>query len=209
MAGMFILTVLLSAVLSQCSASEAPDRHFGYNLIGNRSMDVFIDVFYDNICSDSAANCPMLLQLVNQDYLKGRLGVAINIFPLPYHHNSFFAAWAGETIKQTEPDKFIPYMRYIFSRYDDFISKAVELTEPEVQSRYASYVESATGIKSQTILDGFGNSDLNQRARLAWKYACSRGISGTPTFIVNDVIVPEASEFDLKQWNNFLSKLLG
>ena len=89
---------------------QTPERHLGYNMVGNRTMDIFIDVFYDNICSDSAANSLLLGQLLAQGSFEGRLGVAINIFPLPYHHNAFFAAWAGETVKQTDPDKFIPYM---------------------------------------------------------------------------------------------------
>ena len=205
---MILPALLFSAILSLSCAIQTPNQHLGYNMAGNRTMDIFIDVFYDNLCSDCVENSPVLAQLVTQAFLKGRVGVAINIFPLPYHHNSFFAAWAGETIKHTNPEQFIPYMYYIFSHYDDFISKAVGLTEPEVQHRYASYVETATGINPQVILNGYQNRDLDLSARLAWKYACSRGVTGTPTFIVNDVIVPEASGFDLKQWNAYLYNLL-
>ena len=46
-----------------------------------------------------------------------------------------------------------------------------------------------------------------ENARYAWKYAASRGITGTPQFIVNGVIVPDAPD-GKAQWEEFINKLL-
>ena len=176
--------------------------------MGNRTREVIIDVFYDNLCEDSAANWPMLSQVISQDFLKDTLGVAVHIFPLPYHHNAFFAAWAGEVIMQYDPSKYRDYMTYIFKHYDDFISKAVDMTEPEVQLAYAKAVHESTGIMPQVILDGYKDRKADLRARLAWKYSSYRSVTGTPMFMVNDVIVPEASGFNSSQWTSFLKNIL-
>ena len=45
-------------------------------------------------------------------------------------------------------------------------------------------------------------------SRYAWKYAAYRGITGTPQFIVNGVQVPDAAEFDQKQWEEYIGKLV-
>ncbi|KAI6645787.1 hypothetical protein LOD99_13050 [Oopsacas minuta] len=206
---MILLTVTFAAILSLSYTIQTPQRQLGYPLLGNRTREIFIDVFYDNICEVSAANWPLFSQVISQEYLRNTLGVAVHIFPLPYHHNSFFAAWAGEAVIQTDASKYRDYMTYVFKNYDDFISKAVNLTEGEVHQAYAKAVEMSTGIKAQVILDGYKNRDLDLRARLAWKYGCYRGVSGTPTFMVNDVEVPEAGGFNLSQWNSFLRNLLG
>ncbi|KAI6655520.1 hypothetical protein LOD99_2019 [Oopsacas minuta] len=204
-----MIILLLLTALSLSYALQTPERQLGHLLMGNRTSDVFIDAFFDNICSDCAADWPMFSKVISQDYLKNRLGVAVHIFPLPYHHNSFFAAWAGETIMHTNTSKYTNYMTYIFQHYDDFITGAVGLTEPQVKQKYAIAAETSTGIKAQVILNGYRNIQFDTRARQAWKYACYRDVSGTPTFFVNDVAVPEASGFDMEQWNSFLGKILG
>lgn len=205
---MIKLVLVLSTLLYLTSALQTPNRQLGYLLMGNRTREVLIDVFYDNLCEDSAANWPMFAQVIYQDRFKNTLGVVVHIFPLPYHHNSFFAAWAGEVIMQHYPSKYRDYMTYIFKHYDDFISKAVDKTEPEVQQAYADAVHESTGIMPQVILDGYKDRKTDLRARLAWKYSSYRSVTGTPMFMVNDVIVPEASGFNESQWTSFLEEIL-
>ena len=58
------------------------------------------------------------------------------------------------------------------------------------------------------VMDGFTDSVVVERARYAWKYAASRGITGTPQFIVNGVNVPQAQGYDADQWGHFINDLL-
>lgn len=44
--------------------------------------------------------------------------------------------------------------------------------------------------------------------RVSWKYATTRGVSGTPTFFVNDINVPADSTWTLAQWQALINPLL-
>lgn len=57
------------------------------------------------------------------------------------------------------------------------------------------------------IMSGFSMEEVSMKARYAWKYAASRGITGTPEFIVNGVKAPEASGYNKDQWEQFINKL--
>ncbi len=58
-------------------------------------------------------------------------------------------------------------------------------------------------------MSGFDDEVMVEKARYAWKYAASRGITGTPQFIVNGVIAPEAAEFNsIIEWENFIDELI-
>ena len=175
--------------------------------MGSRDCQLVLEVFYDNLCYGSAMNWPVFSQVVAQ-FSNVSLGVVIHIFPLPYHRNSFLAAWAGETILYSCPSKFPVYMSYLFQYYDDFISQAVNLTEMEVMNKYAIYAEKLVEIDYDVIMNGFQDPYFNLDARYAWKYACSRGVSGTPTFLANGVVVPNASGFSYYTWTSFIKKFL-
>ena len=58
------------------------------------------------------------------------------------------------------------------------------------------------------ILSGFTDSLVVEDARYAWKYAASRGITGTPQYIVNGVQVPDAPKYSRTQWEQFINKLV-
>lgn len=60
---------------------------------------------------------------------------------------------------------------------------------------------------NRRILSGFTDPTVVENARYAWKYAASRGITGTPQFIVNGVNVPDAPD-GKEQWEDFINKLL-
>lgn len=49
-------------------------------------------------------------------------------------------------------------------------------------------------------MEGFMSKDIDMRARTAWKYACHRGITGCPQFIINGVHDPTAPDLDYDGW---------
>lgn len=63
-------------------------------------------------------------------------------------------------------------------------------------------------ISCHRILSGFTDSLVVEDARYAWKYAASRGITGTPQYIVNGVQVPDAPDYSKEQWEMFINKLV-
>ena len=56
-------------------------------------------------------------------------------------------------------------------------------------------------------MSGFTDSVVVEDARYAWKYAASRGITGTPQYIVNGVQVPDAPD-SKSEWEDFINKLM-
>lgn len=54
---------------------------------------------------------------------------------------------------------------------------------------------------------GFEDEVIVENARYAWKYAASRGITGTPEFIVNGVNAPDVPD-SKEGWVTFINKLL-
>ena len=52
------------------------------------------------------------------------------------------------------------------------------------------------------------NEDIDEATRLAWKYACTRGVYGTPMFTVNDVFVQAQADWTLEQWIDLIKPLL-
>lgn len=71
------------------------------------------------------------------------------------------------------------------------------------------YVEAKVmNVAMDRIMNGFTDEMVDYKSRYAWKYAASRGITGTPQFIVNGVNAPELSGYTKEQWEQFISKLL-
>ncbi len=56
------------------------------------------------------------------------------------------------------------------------------------------------------ILSGFSDGVIVENARYAWKYAASRGISGTPSFLVNGVHAEVNNT--VTAWTTYIQKLL-
>lgn len=51
--------------------------------------------------------------------------------------------------------------------------------------------------------------EMNGPTRVAWKYACSRGVTGTPIYFVNGMPVPQAdASWTLAQWQRLIDPLV-
>ena len=56
---------------------------------------------------------------------------------------------------------------------------------------------------------GMDDAQLDENARIDWKYACSMGTSGTPTAYINRVALYEnIATFSLNDWQNVINPLL-
>lgn len=63
-------------------------------------------------------------------------------------------------------------------------------------------------LSNYSVMEGFTDKDIVQRSRYAWKYGCSRGISGTPQFLVNGVHMPDGASYTATQWESFITSLI-
>lgn len=67
----------------------------GYGL-GNPHANFTVDVFYDNLCSASKGAYPGFKQYI--DNFNQTIYARIHIFPLPYHHGTYYVAEAGKYV---------------------------------------------------------------------------------------------------------------
>eukprot|EP00118_Oscarella_pearsei_P025830 m.308862 g.308862 ORF g.308862 m.308862 type:complete len:209 (+) comp44967_c0_seq1:835-1461(+) len=193
---------LASAVLSQTSV---PSRPTGYYL--QQGSTIVLEAFYDLLCPDSKASWPVLQQLM--EHFKAELTVILHLFPLPYHHDAFFATEVAQMVIAKHPTEYKSFVSLMFQHQDDMKTGAVNLTEPQVKSRMASIVGSGgLGITETEVMAGFNNSDVYETAVLAWKMAAQRSIHGTASFVVNSIFVAEAGNFKAQDWMDFINKLL-
>jgi len=73
------------------------------------------------------------------------------------------------------------------------------------------FVTSVIGSASQTsIKNGFNDTNTDLQTRVSFKYATSRGVSGTPFFYVNGFVLPDAgSALNYSNWRNVIDPLIG
>lgn len=57
-------------------------------------------------------------------------------------------------------------------------------------------------------MKGFTDDKVVTEARYAWKYGCSRGVSGTPFFMINGVIDPNAGGYTVNDWEKMIKTLM-
>ena len=83
------------------------------------------------------------------------------------------------------------------------------MTVPQIQAAFATLAQSTIGIPAATFLTGYANDDLNENARISWKFSCSRYSTGTPNFHVNGLPVTADASWTLTQWQQLLDPLFG
>ncbi len=85
-----MLVLLCVAVLAQsCQEQPVPAYPLGYSW-GSPSAPILWEAFFDHMCPGSLAAWPVVQQVVQA--IPDIVRVQIHVFPLPYHHSSFYAA---------------------------------------------------------------------------------------------------------------------
>ena len=175
MVNQIIMIFLLIALCAGQQLTPIPSPRDGFVLGPTTPTNYTIDVFYDHLCSDSAAAFPGFYQYwqANQNWLS----VRIHIYPLPSHQTLILNSY----------------------QYWDF---------PTVQNKVAQFTQAATGAPFLNVLNALNNDNINWSSRVSWKYATSRTITGTPMYLINQVLVGEACSFiTASDWNQFFSNL--
>jgi hypothetical protein len=173
---------------------------------GPGTTNYTLDVFYDHVCVDSAGAFPGLYEYwqSNQSWLR----MVIHIFPLPYHYYSFTVGRAGRYIQLNYPDQFLNFTSMIFSKYTKYTETAQTWTQAQLYYFLATDASAATNIPYNNILNSLNDNSYGYNLRISWKYAASKGITGTPQYMVNGILTPNASNFETAQdWTDFFNSL--
>mmetsp|Transcript_19588 Transcript_19588/g.35952 ORF Transcript_19588/g.35952 Transcript_19588/m.35952 type:complete len:207 (-) Transcript_19588:20-640(-) len=199
----------LAALLGLAVASQLTPiptaGQYGF-VLGPQNATYTLDVYYDHLCSGSAQAFPGLLQyfLDNSSWLR----VKIHIFPLPYHHFAFEVAEAGRYIQDNYPDRFVNFTSFFFDNQDTYLSDALAWNYNQTLWRLSNDTQTATGVSSSEVFSALLDSSNNWNTRVAWKFATSNGITGTPQYQVNGVWAPDASDnVSARNWKDYFNNL--
>ena len=199
-----IILVAISAVFSQ-QIQPVPTMPDGY-AYGPETTNYTLDVFYDHLCSDSAAAYPALASFWSMN--QGWLRMVIHIFPLPYHYYAFDVGRAGRFIQLNYPSNFTSFMVWMFNHQSKYLDAAQSWDQTTLYTYLATDTQTATGVPFSLVESSLNNITYNYDLRISWKYAASHGITGTPQYLLNGVWIPDAAYYTtVNQWQTFFSSL--
>ena len=203
---LLILTAIASVVFSQ-QLVPVPNPPDGFFLSPTNSTYNFtLEAYLDHLCDDCKAAYPGLISYYQKN--SGWLQLIIHMFPVPYHTYAFFVTQAGRYIQEQMPSKFLNFMSYMFDHQEIFLQQAYSWDIPTLLNKIAQYTATATGANFSDVLNALKDADLNERVRVSWKYACDRIITGTPQFLVNGVLVAEATTYTKEaSWEKLFDSL--
>jgi protein-disulfide isomerase len=203
---LLIFVALISLSLSQ-QIPPVPSTPDGQVYGPGPNTNYTLDVFYDHLCPYSAEAFPTLYHFwINNQYW---LRMVMHMVPLPYHYYSFDVTRAGRFLQaEYGQNNFTAFLTWIFNHQSRYLETAQSWDQPTLFSNLANDANTATGINSSIVLSALSNDDYEMSARLSWKFAMSKGITGTPTYMLNGVIVPAMGSFSTYQdWQNFFNSL--
>jgi hypothetical protein len=128
----------------------------------------------------------------------------IHIFPLPYHYYTYSVSRAGRFIQLAYPANFTSFLSWMFLHQSKYLSAAEAWNQKTLYTYLAQDTQTATGVPFSLTEAALSNSTYDYNLRISWKYAASKGITGTPQFMVNGIWTPSASNCDTVQcWSDF------
>lgn len=157
-----------------------------------------MDLFLDPHCPASKVFAKLAAEAlqvrVNNKPLKELLSFYVHFLPLPYHQNAFLAVKVLKLIERRAWGKFWDFLSLQFEKIADYTSGALAKSEGAVKKELIADAVKVIGYPSPDIENVFETQEWEVEARLAFKYAAYRGVTGTPTFFVNGVVVEEVPD---------------
>jgi protein-disulfide isomerase len=197
---------LLVAVAACVAGPPIPSRYDGFAL-GRIDAAVHVEAFYDLMCPNCRDSWPAVRKML--DALGGPVRLTLHAFPLPYHRNAYLTAQAAQALGASghanASAHVFAWTEAVFAAQGELGNGATEsLTTSQVKRKLEGLAKSSTGQDVTLFTDAADGA-----ARVSWKYACYRGVFGTPTYLVNGVPAPDDSgSWDADQWIKFVSGLL-
>jgi len=207
-----IVSVMIVVLLANLASTQVPipSRPDGYGVGGPADAHVVVEMFADLLCPDCQAAWPTVLQLAA--YYGTRIHFRLHTFPLPYHTNAFVAAQGLHVVANVTMrniDAIYKYATEMFKHQAEWYNSATaKMTIPQVVDSIASFVDTLSIVTKEKFLAGMMDDDINDETRISWKYACSRGVVATPTFLINGVITSADASWSLKDWQSVIDPIL-
>lgn len=215
MSGNGILSVLiLLALQSLVGGDYIPPKKYDGFVYKNRhhlSYDTIqIEAFYDPLCPDSADSWPPLKKALH--HYSSRVSLVVHLLPLPYHDNAFVASRALHIVNSLNRTATFPLLEAFFKYQAAFFGAPTRnLSRAFIVDEIVKFTSATVGNSYHTsIKNGFNDTNSDHLTRISFKYAASRGVSGTPFFYVNGFVLPDAGNaLNYSDWRNIIDPLIG
>ncbi|CAN0847962.1 hypothetical protein LINGRAHAP2_LOCUS5263 [Linum grandiflorum] len=208
----FLSLVLVSSLNSLIVRSQnlPPAKYDGFLYSSGRADPdaVLIEAFFDPVCPDSRDAWPPLKQVL--DRYGSRVSLILHLLPLPYHDNSYVASRALHIANSLNASSTFPLLERFFRHQDKFYnSRTINLTKAGVVKKVVHFASAAVGNSLESEFEaGFTDSRTDLKTRVSFKFSASRGIYGTPSFLVNGFVLPDiGSPLDFNHWKNIIDPL--
>jgi protein-disulfide isomerase len=183
-----------------------------YNSLFEQEKDfVKVECFLDLQCFYSGKGWSNL-QSVFKYYNNQKVKFVIHLTCLADHYYSFLLSVGATAIKriQKKPEDYWNYITLVFQNQELFNNNnTLNKTRQELINELASLIEKHLQIKKEEFIKTFNHDDVFKESFKSWQYAVSRGINGTPKFIINDFLMHAIeSNWDLEKWKQLLDPLL-
>ncbi|KAL8135711.1 uncharacterized protein LOC141713463 [Apium graveolens] len=184
---------------------------FVYNKKPATTDTIIIEAFFDPVCPDSRDAWPPLKKAIHH-YPSDSISLVVHTFPLPYHDNAFVTSRALHIVDKINSSATYSLLEIFFNNQERFYS------DQTFNNSRASVVNQVTQVAAKvvakkdlsSIRSGFLDSKTDYATRSSFKYACSRGVYGTPFFFVNGFPIPDGgSPIDYKKWRSIIDPLVG
>jgi len=212
-----MLTKLLLVALLTFTAALAsqdvpiPKIPDGYSL-GSATPSLHLEAFFDLLCDDCRDTWAVLEPILRNEFhvaTNQTLRFTIHLTTLLNHVNGLWANIGARVIANNlkAPEDMWRYFNLIFSHQEAYYPTAtMYLTQAQVIQNFVDLISTNMPEYADVIKSGIQyGSQADTEARIAWKYACSRGVNTTPHFLANGVIVNGAANWQANDWRNFLN----
>ena len=102
------------------------------------------------------------------------------------------------------------YMDVAFDRQSDVLNEqTIDMTYTEVSELVQGWVRDITGLSDKKVKEGLKEGTVEEAVRFSFKYAAIRSVYGTPTYMINQMVIPGLdSESTVEDWRKYLEPLL-
>lgn len=206
---LFVLAALIVVVVVE-GQIPIPRRKVGFVFgWGQANASVHLDFYIDLVCPDSKAAFPTMLKVADY-YGPEKLQLTTHLFPLPYHRNGFYAAKGAHVVNMvSNGNSTYDWFEYLYGNIETLTNAAThDMSDLEVVTLLGK-LAADIGVPSSVFTQLIDNAKVEEDTRIEWKYCCTRGVAGTPTFMVNDVNVFNADPtWTLEDWRTIIDPLL-
>jgi len=194
-------TAFAAAFAALASANSVPIYGYYPGFVqGGNKLEISIEMFYDSICTDSAAQNQVMNDLMGTMWhgspVFDQVSLKITYFALPYHYHSYqvtelFPYFMDLCVTSPNTCLFNAYKDYCFDNALSVLA-LTNMGRNDFITYWTTQVANEFGLDQATLESVYFTSspyDVDGSSRDFFKYASSNGVFGTPTAFVNGVML--------------------